>query len=69
LKGYVQMAKATAGSGCQGMVVVALLLAQWMAVCVVPGAGASNASEQFKRTLRLVGKGGWCRGVPIAVEW
>jgi hypothetical protein len=45
LKGYVQMANATAGSGCQGMVVVALLLAQQVAVCVVPGVGASNASE------------------------
>ena len=65
----MQMAKATAGSGCQGIVEVALVLAQWIAVCRTLGEDASNASEWFKTTLRLVGKGGGCRGVPIAVEW
>jgi hypothetical protein len=37
LNGYVQIAKATAGSGCQGMLVAALgcpvLMAQWYTSC------------------------------------
>ena len=69
LKGYVQMAKATAGSGCQGIVVVTLVLAQWIAMCCTLGEDASNASQCFKTTLRLAGKGGGYRGVPDGVEW